>query len=410
VTFGRAELQNDMSATTSLLASLAGAPQCQEFNGRAGDWIAPLQRLIHDGDAVSLAAGHAQEWAEDSFANERLEAALVAAVSFADTDANADGAALAPVLTSGSGFAAADRDGALLSTEDLPPAQPQLAGRCCAKSHTAVRDAEGTLVAVVTDDFLCEPARVRRQATGSAWQRIERGAPAIRAPAPDEVVDLVAECAEPIARLFGLSFAASPRSARHELRVLTRPVARQTTAQLAPHIDSPLHTGHEAECDDRDEDCLDGLPLNRGMSSVLGLSSEWNRTGTALMRLRPGASLGGGHGRSLLSTRGEWFELVVATTQPHLHGGATHLREQLIMPPGVTAPSLADGNAFFEKLLVAPYAYNRHVAYDSRRLHLAAADPLQAARLAVLGQDAGAGRLSLNSFLLPPGFEWGQSD
>ena len=146
------------------------------------------------------------------------------------------------------------------------------------------------------------------------------------------------------------------------------------------------------------------------MSSVLGLSLDWNRSGTALMRLRPGGPLGGGLGRSLLSSRGDWFELVVATNQPHLHSGATHLREQLIMPPGVTAPSLADGNAFFEKLLVAPYAYNRHVAYDSRRLHLAAADPLDAARLAVFGQNASAGRLSLNSFLLPPGLEWGPND
>ena len=52
---------------------------------------------------------------------------------------------------------------------------------------------------------------------------------------------------------------------------------------------------------------------------------------------------------------------------------------------------------------VVPFAYNRLVLYDSRRLHVGAADPLELARAAVFGQSPASGRLSLNSFLLPVG-------
>lgn len=111
--------------------------------------------------------------------------------------------------------------------------------------------------------------------------------------------------------------------------------------------------------------------MSGGLASVLGLSRDYNRTGTALMGLRPSAPFG--NGESLIGSRKSLGEFLMATNDlgERRWGDANaSLREQLRVPPGVTALSSSDGNAFFEKVLVAPFAFNRFVLYDTRRLHV----------------------------------------
>lgn len=164
--------------------------------------------------------------------------------------------------------------------------------------------------------------------------------------------------------IFGHSFAAHANDSaavRHSFRVHARPVGTQSSAQLAPHVDADQRLSYGppagADCDEAGEQersrgarqtdgepCgVDHLRLTGGLASVLGLAGSHGHTGTALMRFRPGGGLGN---ESLLETRAALVRLLSNVRTDRVRRG-------VVMPPGVTVPSLSDGNAFFEKMLVS---------------------------------------------------------
>ena len=283
-----------MLVSLTLLAAAEPADDSCEAS-----WLTELQRLVEVGETTKLAAG-GDEWGGDlGAATEQLAAALSEAVMRAKPSDASGGDEQPPVLTGGPGFAAADTAGERLHVEFVP-IEASTSSRCCAAGRTLVRDEGGALMAVVTDGFACDPDALRQAATASHWDKRAslRGAPALSAPVPWGITALIEECAEPVARLFNLTFdrgaasAARGVSGIHNFRVLARPMARQvgcsscrtatsffppaaappfspdgaarafawqTAAQLAPHIDSPMRLGYEAQCEEETEACLDAL-------------------------------------------------------------------------------------------------------------------------------------------------------
>ena len=168
---------------------------------------------------------------------------------------------------------------------------PQDRGRCCFDHITTSYDENNDPIAAVIDNFLCDAARVRNDALGTTpvtnWQQYEKpkeeagtnnAFPGWRGSVHSDVAKSIQVCG---------SYAVEalwPEIPTEIFRQAAMPEVRHVYGLATVQADDMVNSQRLAHTDVDFQYGTDNGKIPKGLATVLGLTSQHNKTGTAFYR------------------------------------------------------------------------------------------------------------------------------